>query len=198
MWSSSRRANFAYATADWKLKMLMLWSKMEQIEYASTGFRFKNLMPIGPQHLWNVFMLAAKLQRQTTCYTQAPYQASAPHLKPFANDGRLLLGALRTPLEICRILKRETNHGHNGHISLHIPTLLFFNSHLPCFIDMRMGQNLGFMPESWGVGGMSIHGSTDTIYFHPDLFHHTMLTICTYTYIYIMYIWWFPEMGLPQ
>ena len=89
--------------------------------------------------------------------------------------------------EICRILKRETNHGHNGHISLHIPTL-FFNSHLPCFIDMRMGQNLGFMPESWGVRGKSIHGSTDTIYFHPDLFHHTMLIICTYIYIYIIYI----------
>ena len=44
--------------------MIILWSKMEQIEYASTGFRFKILMPIGPQHLWNVFMLAAKLQRQ--------------------------------------------------------------------------------------------------------------------------------------
>ena len=170
--------------------MLILWSKMEQIEYASTGFRFKILMPIGPQHLWNVFMLAAKLQRQTTCYTQAPYQASAPHLKPFANDGRLLLGALRTPLEICRILKRETNHGHNGHISLHIPTLLFFNSHLPCFIDMRMGQNLGFMPESWGVGGMSIHGSTDPR--TPSIFIQIYFIILCLLYvrihIYILYV----------
>lgn len=75
VWSSSRRANFAYATADWKLKMIILWSKMGTDWIRFNWFSFQN----SDAH-WTttsmvyVFMLAAKLQRQGVLHSSAKWR----------------------------------------------------------------------------------------------------------------------------
>ena len=99
-------------------------------------------------------------------------KASAPHLKPFANDGRLLLGALRTcsgysgcykyqknqkPLEICRIQKSGKPTMvimvYNGHISL--PCCF---SILTCYASICGWVKTSVSCQRQGLGGWA---STD-------------------------------------
>ena len=60
MWRSSRRANFAYATADWKLKMIIHDNTMEEhgmvgIEYSQPDFGLKFRCPLD-ENIYGIFL----------------------------------------------------------------------------------------------------------------------------------------------
>ena len=115
------------------------------------------------------------------CYTQAPYQASAPHLKPFANDGRLLLGALKSA----------------GYWSGK-PTMVIMVTYpyisLPCFSILTCHASLicGWVKTSVScqrVGGLGGRASTDPR--TPSIFIQIYFIILCLLYvrIYIYYIY---------